>query len=70
MLADLEKVDITISRAKSQFCYAGIKIVGYSYNFERWHLDTSKVLKIFNWLKYVDITIAQVFIDVYVYYQI
>lgn len=32
VLADLERVDIIITRAKSQFCYSNIKIVGYICN--------------------------------------
>lgn len=55
VFADLKRAGITILEAKSQFCYAGIKIVSYICDFEKQHLDTSKVLKIFDWPEYVDI---------------
>ena len=46
VLADLEQAGITIVGAKSQFCQAGLKIVGYICNANSRHLDTSKILKI------------------------
>ena len=39
ILADLERAGITILGAKSQFYCAGIKIMGYIYNFEGRPLD-------------------------------
>lgn len=63
-------MDITISRAKSQFYYSGIKIVSYICDFEGWYLNTSKVLKIFNKLKYINIITTQAFIGIYIYYWI
>ena len=46
VLADLERAGVTIAGAKSQFCRAGIKIVGYICDANGRHLDTSKILKI------------------------
>lgn len=43
VLADLKQVGVIIAEAKSQFCQAGIKIVGYICNADGRHLDTSKV---------------------------
>lgn len=45
VLADVERAGITIARAKSQFCYSGIKIVGFICDSDGRHPDTSKVLK-------------------------
>lgn len=70
VLADLKRVDITIARAKSQFCCTGIKIVGYIYDFEGRYLDISKVLKILDWSECIDVTAARAFMSVCVYYQI
>lgn len=46
VLADLKQMGVTIAGAKSQFCQAGIKIVGYICNANGCHSDTSKLLKI------------------------
>ena len=54
----------------SQFCCSRIKIVGYVCDSKGQHPDTSKVLKILDWLEYVDITTARVFMGVYMYYRI
>lgn len=70
VLADLERAGITIAGAKSQFCCAGIKIVGYICNFEGRHPDTSKVLKILHWPECVDVTTTRAFIGICVYYRI
>lgn len=56
IFANLKRTDITILKAKSQFYYADIKIMGYIYDSKEWHLDISKVLKIFDWPKYVNFT--------------
>ena len=58
VLADLERARVTIAGAKSQFCQAGIKIVGYICNADGCHPDTSKVLKISDWLECTDTTSA------------
>ena len=46
VLANLNRVKVTISRAKSQFCRAIIKIIGYICDINSRHPDTSKVLKV------------------------
>ena len=68
VLTNLEQAGITIARAKSQFCQAGIKIVRYICNTNGRYLDTLKVLKIMDWPKYIDITSASAFLGVCVYY--
>ena len=70
VLADLERAGITIAGTKSQFCYSGIKIVGYICDSKGQHPDRSKVLKILDWPEYVDVTTAQAFMGVCVYYRI
>lgn len=69
VLADLEQADVTIAEAKSQFCWTGLKIVGYIWNVDGCHLDTSKVLRIFDWPEYTHVTSACA-IGVDVYYRI
>ena len=64
VLADLERAGVTIAGAKSQFCRAGIKIVRYICDADGRHPDTSKVLKILDWPKYIDTTLACVFMGV------
>lgn len=48
VLADLKQMGVTIAKAKSQFCQASIKILGYICDADGCHPDTSKVLKILN----------------------
>ena len=46
LLANLEGMEVTISRAKSQFCQADIKIIRYICDTDGRHLDISKILVI------------------------
>ena len=48
VLVNLERAGVRITRAKSQFCYANIKIVGYICDVNGHHPDTSKVFQIFD----------------------
>lgn len=70
VLVDLERAKVTISRTKSQFCRAGIKLVGYICDADSRHPDTSKVLKILDWPECTDTTSARAFMGVCVYYRI
>lgn len=70
VLADLERASVTIAGAKSQFCQAGLKIVGYICDANGRHPDTSKVLKILNWPECTDVTSARAFMGVCIYYRI
>ncbi len=70
VLADLEQASVTIARAKSQFCRAGLKVVGYICDANGRHPDTSKVLKILDWPDGTDVTSTRAFMGVCVYYQI
>ena len=70
VLADLERAGVTIAGAKSQFCQAGLKIVGYICDADGRHPDTSKVLKILDWPECTDDTFARMFMGVCVYYRI
>ena len=46
VLADIERAGATISRHKSDFCYASIIVVGYRINKNGRHPDIKKVEKI------------------------
>ena len=46
VLADLKQAGVTIAGAKSQFCQAGLKIVGFICDADGCHPNTAKVLKI------------------------
>lgn len=48
VLANLEQAEMTIAKAKSQFCQVSIKIVRYIYNIDAYYPNTSKVSKILN----------------------
>ena len=67
---NLKQVGIIIAKAKSQFCQAGIKILGYICDADSRHPNTSNILKILDWLEYTDASSACAFIGVCVYYQI
>lgn len=56
VLANLEEAGVRIAGANSQFCQAGIKIEGYICDIDGHHLNLSKVLKIFDLPKCIDVT--------------
>lgn len=70
VLTDLERVGVIKAGRKSQFCRAGIKIVGYICNANGRYPDTSKFLKIFDSPECTDVTSVCAFIEVFIYYQI
>ena len=70
VLADLERARCTILGAKSHFCKDKIIVVGYRCNGKGRYLEELKVAKIIYWRDCEDITSAQVFLGVAVYYQI
>lgn len=47
-----------IAGAKSQLYFSEIKIMGYICDFEGRYPNTFKVLKIFDWLEYINIITA------------
>ncbi len=49
---------------------AGIRIIRYLCDIEGRHPDTAKIIKIFKWLYYDNVTEARVFLDIYVYFRI
>lgn len=67
VLADLERAGVTIAGAKSQFCPAGLKIVGYICDADGRYPDTSKGLKILKWPECTDVTSARAFMGVCIY---
>ncbi len=70
VLADLERVIVTIAEAKSQFCRADLKIVGYICDADGRHSDAFKFLKILDWPECTEVTPACEFMGVCVYYRI
>ena len=70
VLADIERAGCTISGEKSQFCMAGLKIVGFVTDSDGRHPDTAKVIKILEWPICTDASSARAFIGVCVYYRI
>ena len=70
VLADIERAGCTISPDKSQFCCAGIRIVGFICDGDGRHPDTVKVIKIVEWPPCSSPTEARGFIGVCVYYRI
>lgn len=53
-LFSLEVAGVTIAPLKSQFYVPAIKVVSFIYNFEDWHSEKAKVIKILNWLPCVN----------------
>lgn len=70
VLSDLERAKVTIFGAKSQFCRADIKIVGYNYDANGRHMEILKVLKILHRPKYTDMISVGAFLGACIYYQI
>ena len=69
VLADLEKVEYTISRIKSQFCILGIRVIGFICDFLKRYSDLFKVIKIVKWISSNDITETRAFIKMMIYYK-
>lgn len=70
VLRNLTQASIRIAEAKSQFCQANLKIVGYISDIADRNLNTWKILKILNWLKCINVTVAYAFMEICIYYQI
>ncbi len=49
---------------------ADIRVVGYLYDIEGRHSDTTKVIKIFKWLHYDSVIEAKAFLGIYIYFRI
>lgn len=67
VLANLKRTKVTITKANSQFCRVGFKIVGYICNTDSCYPNTSKVFKIFDQLECTNVTFARAFIGVCIY---
>ena len=70
VLIDLKQARYTILGTKSYFYKDKIIVVGYYYNRKGRYLEESKVAKIIYWKDCKDVTLAQAFLGVCVYYQI
>ena len=69
VLVDIERAGGTIG-PKSQFCLAGMKLVGFVCGAGGRSPDSQKVIKILEWPACTDVTQARAFIGVCVYYRI
>jgi hypothetical protein len=69
-LADLERAGATISAIKSMLCMTGMIIVGYVCDAEGRHPESSKVLKILEWIQCNNLTDARAFLGICGYYRI
>ena len=71
MLADIERAESVISGPKSQFCMAGLNIVGYVCDLVGRYPATAKIIKILEWDEWdVDLISARTFIGVCTFYRI
>lgn len=70
VLADLERAGCTISGVKSQFCMAGLKIVGFVCDADGRHPESAKIIKILDWPECKDVSEIRAFIGVCVFYRI
>ena len=70
VLADVERSGATISGEKSQFCMAGIKIVGFVCDARGRSPESAKVAKVVEWGPCTDLAAARAFIGLCVYYRI
>lgn len=56
IFADIKQAETIIAGIKSQFCIFGLKVVDYIYDANRKHPNAAKVIKILDWLDFVDLT--------------
>ena len=70
VLADVERSGAIISGEKSQFCMAGIKIVGFVCDARGRLPESAKVAKVVEWGLCTDLAAARAFIGLCVYYRI
>jgi rRNA processing protein Gar1 len=70
ILANLERAECTILKAKSQFCMSRFRVIGFICDILGRYPNTFKVIKIVKWLFPNNIVEAKTFIRVTVYYKI
>jgi hypothetical protein len=70
ILANLERAECTILKAKSQFCMSRFRVTGFICDILGRYPNTFKVIKIVKWLFPNNIVEAKTFIRVTVYYKI
>ena len=70
VMVDLELAGVTVAGEKSQWCMAGIKIVGFVCDSNGRSPDSAKIIKIVEWPSCNDVSEARSFIGVCVYYRI
>ncbi len=70
VLLNFELIDCIISDEKSQFCMSSIKIMRFVCDFHDRRSEDFKIIKILEWHLCHDITSAQAFIEVCVYYRV
>lgn len=69
-LLEVERSGFTVSGEKSQFCVAGIKIVGFICDADGRHPSSTKVIKILEWGPCTDVTSVRAFLGVAVYFRV
>lgn len=70
VIADIERAGCTISGAKSYFCTAGLRIVGFVCDADGRHPDDSKTSKVVVWPQCTNVSDIRAFIGLCVYYRI
>ncbi len=69
-LANIERVEKTVSRKKSQFCCFEIKIIDFICDNQKKYSETIKIIKILNWSFCIDLQETRSFFEICVYYHI
>ncbi len=70
VLLNFELINCIISDEKSQFCMLSIKIVRFVCDFHDCRSEDFKIIKILEWHLCHDVTSAQAFIEVCMYYRV
>jgi hypothetical protein len=70
VLANLEKAEYTILKAKSQFCMPRLRVIRFVCDVLGRHPNTFKIIKIVKWPSPNDVAETRAFIKMAVYYKI
>jgi hypothetical protein len=70
VLTDIERTNCTIFEEKSQFCCERLRMIDFVCDVEKWHSNTTKIIKILNWFFCQDVADVREFIEIYVFYRV
>jgi hypothetical protein len=70
VLIDIERANCITFEEKFQFCCEELRIIKFVCDVEKRHLNTTKIIKILNWLSCKDIFDAREFIEICVFYRV